>query len=839
MKKIISLVLVLLMILGMVACGGSAGNGGGNGTGDGTGDTTPTGEFTFGVYKSESFESAAEKFSQYGTSSYDALVNPKDEYSMLGYFNESSLSVGAKAGKAYSGEKALALEGIAPSESGSYAAKIKLSNLAPDDLTKYIGYTIKFSAYVFVDGIAGKSSGKSVSLRWGIMGDREIAEIKANTYSVKPSEWTLMEFSCEITEDLLNNDLGLIDGKHYPMRPFIGLGASAAYPKNIYVDDVTVEIFKYTEINLPAIFSDNMVLQRGKPVAVWGTCGAAGEDITVSVGKYSATGKVNENGEFFVELPAMEGSYSETLTISCLGNNKVYRNVGVGEVWYCSGQSNMQLAILKTHNTESLIADADNRDVRSFRLSSYSVYEKQTSTRNAKWQKIGSSNVNDVSAIAYITAVNLQKELDVPVAIIDNSLGGSVGAAWLSYEKIFAEDRADVYGASTGSGKSVIEDYNYYWDIGGANEGKAQDTGEGKQKAPAGLYNGVQYPLNNFTVAGVLWYQGESDSDNSQRYNYIIYDLIQQWREDFRDEDLPVVLFQLAPYSDGYKDLRQVQLDTAKRMDNVFLITTAYEGPVFSTARGDTTCLDPGTAVHPGTKIPVGERAAHTLLANLYGKASEFAAYCSPEYMSMTVNGNVATLTFSTADGLKIRTGDSKLTGFLAYNKSGGKIGIESAVIKGNTVVITTKKGTVPYKITYAANRAAARIEVSYEGLAKTTGFAKQYITVLDGNLENGKGQPAIPFVATCTNAKIHLAEVSGGNVAIEIRELGYTTSTYKVVVEMLKGTTKLSSNEYTLTFNTVDSRIISQAVASGATNVKISLYNGNTVVETKSVEIK
>ncbi len=892
MKKIFVLLLALLLVFGMISCGSATE----------TEETQPHENETetaveteaeaeketekesskateketekeiepvipVGAYsKTEGFENANDVFKQYSTSGYQALISPANEYKMGGQYDNPALKVGAKAGKAHSGEKSMYLEGFAPTDSGAYSARVKLNNLVPADLNGYIGQSFTFSAYVMVENIAGTAPSDSVAIRCGFMGDKAYTELVTKTFQVKAGEWTLVECELEITEDFLRNDLGEIQGKHYPLRPFLGLGSASCYAVNVYVDDIVIQSKKGVGVTMPSIFADNMVLQRGKEVPVWGWGAVPGETVTATIAGYSAKDTVDRNGEFCVVLPAMKGSYSETLTITTSsGGSKSFKNVGIGEVWYCSGQSNMQLTVGRTHNNETIVSGADKYDVRSFKMNLTAQYKLQRDVKGGEWKRITSSNVTSVSAIAYITAYQLQAETNVPVAVIECFNGGSAAQAWLSYETIFANDRNNIYNnhdwipSTTNSsgceGRTIWEDYDYYWSVGeiyktSKKEGTLIEGSKGSignRFAPTGMYNGMQGPLAGYALAGVLWYQGEARANSLKpdQYNYILFDLIEQWRRDFRDEDLPVVIFQLAPYSDYYNLVRQVQLDTAKRMNNVYAITTAYEGAVMSKASGGV-CLDLdrsmsngwGNSIHPGTKIPVANRAAYTLLTNVYGMVDKYGALCNPEYMSMTVNGNVATLTFSNANGLKIRDGDSKLTGFRAYNAGGKELTIQALEIKGQTVVLTTAKGTKPSKITYAFDVDSVKREISHESLVKE-GFEKQYITVMTGNLENAAGQPAIPFLASLSEASIYDAHISGNELVAEIRDVGHTESTHRVVIEILKGTTKLSSVEHTAQFATAGNCVLTQKIDSSATSAKICLYEGDVMIETRVVPIQ
>lgn len=822
------------------------------------------------VHKLEGFEDAKGTFTQYAATSYETLTDTANEFKMDGNFDNAALKVGAWNWNARSGNKSMTLYNLAPNGSGSFDASVKLNNLLPNDLTPYIGSAIKISAYVLMEGFSDPS--KPISASFGFMGDKTTSQLVFETHSVKAGEWTLLECELLVTEDFLKQDALIFDNAqttaHYPVRPFVGFGSdSTNYPTTVYIDDFVVEyvVSEDIRVTLPSIFADNMVLQRDKKVPIWGWDGVAGDVITATIGEYSASATVDSNGEFFLELPEMKAATEQVLTIKNGAAAISFENVGIGEVWYCSGQSNMELKIKSVHNVEDIIASASKYDVRSFKVTSVASYTLQKDVTNGRWEQVTASNVSSMSAIAYLTAYQLQAELGVPVAIIESYNGGSSAQAWLDYDVVFAEDRADIYNnkkwipkKSDGSvllnnygceGRTMWEDYNFYWQIGTANEGKLIAKGSqgstSNRFAPTGFYNGTQGPLAGYAIAGVMWYQGESrpNSFKSEQYNYVLYDLIEQWRRDFRDEELPVVLFQLAPYSiDEFKLVRQVQLDTAKRMDHVYAVTLAYEGYISSAPSGGH-CLDLdrsmsdgwGNAIHPGTKRPVADRAAYTILSNEYGMYEKYAAYLSPEYQSMTVNGNVATLTFSNATGLKIRDGDASLTGFRAYAANGSEIGIVSAKIQGATVVITTKEGTTPAKILYAYENASEKQTVSYPSIAKKDGYDPQYITVLSGNLENGMGQPAFPFAATLGDAKVHAAKAVNGKLNVEIWELGHNTTTYQVAITV-NGVTKT----YDASFQTAGNFVVETDIsATAGASAQIVIGSNGKTLQTVTVEVK
>ena len=824
------------------------------------------------LYKHETFETARDTFKSYGS---DYTETSTGEFKFGGQVNTGKAIVGTSTAYARSGEKAMIVDNLLPEGDGTiFSGRVKLNHLMPYDMSGYVGKVLKVSAYVRLSDM--KDAGVKAPITIGIMGDKSTTPAAYTTYAVDADQWTLVEFETRITESVLE-----IVGEGYPTRVYIGLGHSNdTYPTTVYIDDIKVSFKDSVGLTLPSVFADNMIVQRNATTAVWGWDGLAGDQITATLGTQSASGTVDENGEFYLEIPAQEGASNQTLTVTntTSGNSVSYNNVGIGEVLYCSGQSNMQLSVKAVHNNTELIANADNLDIRSFKMSgSNSVYTPQRDVKSGKWTQITSSNVTGRSAIAYVTASQLQAELNVPVAIIEAFNGGSAANAWLSYDKIFAADREAVYNDRDGlptweefpgedtqrhedgllrngsgvEGRTIYEDYKYYWQVGTANEGSRAAClygGYSDRFAPTGLYNGVQYPLKNYAVGAVLWYQGEArlNSMQPEQYNYILKDLIDQWREDFRNEELPVVIFQLAPYSAYYNEIRQTQLDTAKRDEHVYAITTATEGAIYSKASGGS-CLDldrstkddgsqsGGNAIHPGSKIPVATRAANTLLANEYDVAS-YASLLNPEYQSMSVNGNVATLTFSDANGLKIHAGDAALEGFRALDALGTELTVVSAVIDGDTVVVTTEAGTTPAVVTYGWWVSSTRREVNYPNIELNgTAYETQYINVMEGNLENAQGQPAIPFYASVSDVSIYDVSAANGELTVEIRELGHLVSTYEVVVDV-NGT----ATEYTASFTTADHFVVDGVAVEAGDSVTVTLKtaDGDTVA-TKTLTVE
>ncbi len=493
-------------------------------------------------------------------------------------------------------------------------------------------------------------------------------------------------------------------------------------------------------VHLPKMFSDGMVLQRRKPLPVWGFQGRTGDELELAIDNKLVRTTVDQNGNFYAELPPMEAGKGKTLTVSNLTakTSVSFSDVSVGEVWYMAGQSNMAFKIhmLYDEDKEKLIATADNYDIRVFKIvCEPSPTEQKDVTEGSGWRKLGSANVMYFSAIAYTAAKMLTESMkDIPIAFVESFYGGSSAQAWMAHRKVFAEERENIYNndawrplndSHSGGccGRTMWEDYAYYMQ----DENYLQKTGETENApfTPCVYYNAMQKPLAPYAIAGVVWYQGESrvNSMLPEQYSYVLRDLIEQWREDFHDAELPVILIQLAPYVAGrewhFHETRQIQLETHKNIANVGLVTIAYEGPVSKEAeiQGE---------IHPRNKLPVGKRLGRTILGMVYGFAGE---YMGPEIDKIFAEGNRAYLSFHhIADGLVIKEGEKELTGF-TVSYDGEHFVQASAEIEGDRVAVYTDRQEPPIEVRYC-----------HVNICPTDS------RTLGGNLENSEGIPAFPF---------------------------------------------------------------------------------------------
>jgi len=415
----------------------------------------------------------------------------------------------------------------------------------------------------------------------------------------------------------------------------VGFKNGTAYPTKIYVDGnlsaaIVQEKAAEPAIAIDSCFKNNMLFQRNTPINVWGTSKEAGKTVTATLGSNTVTTTTDATGKWKVTLPAMSAQSDLTLNVSCNDEAQTsinITNVAIGEVILAAGQSNMNRSVSTLYETtieeladekaevQAAVADLSNVDVRMLNLN-------DTNANSYTWAKV--TKYEDSSAadciyhrslIGFMTAYKLAKEKNIPVAFIDAAVGGAAISAFLSPEVLASRD---IYSGMTAADSSVT----------------AIST---LKTAPAGLYNAWLSHIKGLKVGAVLWYQGEEDAENGvteNLYSHMLYDLINQLRADFGNSNAPVMVCQLAPYSNaGFVNIRQSQLDTAKRMNGVYLIPTCDAGPTESET--DT--------IHPINKMPVIDRCLNALKYHKYGEITE---YSSPQYKSMEAKDNEAILTF-------------------------------------------------------------------------------------------------------------------------------------------------------------------------------------------------
>jgi sialate O-acetylesterase len=392
------------------------------------------------------------------------------------------------------------------------------------------------------------------------------------------------------------------------------------------------------DVKLPAVLGSHMVLQREKPLPIWGWADP-GEEVAVKFGSAEATTRADDKGNWKVTLPAQKADgAAHELTVR--GKNTVkLEDVLIGEVWVGSGQSNMEWSLARSQDPKETIAAATHPNIRLFHVPKVQAKGPAKDVK-ASWKACQPDAAQDFSAALYHFGVRLHKDLGVPVGLINSSWGGSPIEPWTVTEK--------------GSG---------------------------------GMHNGMIAPLMPFAVRGVIWYQGESNVGNGLKYREKKEALIKGWRRVW-GADMPFYYVQIAPWS-RYKPgalppLWEAQVATLKVPHTGMAVTTDLVDNI-----GD---------IHPKNKKDVGNRLALWALAKTYGKKG--VVYSGPLYKGLKVEGDKVRLEFAhTAGGLKSRDG-KPLSEFEVAGEDGKFVPAE-AVIDGESVVVSAKGVTNPTQVRF------------------------------------------------------------------------------------------------------------------------------------------
>ena len=449
--------------------------------------------------------------------------------------------------------------------------------------------------------------------------------------------------------------------------------------------------FARAETKLPSILGSHMVLQRGVACPVWGW-DDAGTEVIVSFGDQTHTAKAGKDGRWQVSLTAMKASAKgRALTVKGSSTVKL-EDVLVGEVWLCSGQSNMEWTVSRSTNAKEEIANAKHPLIRHIKIPHRPSAKQESDVPSTGWQPSTPKVTGNFTAVGYYFARHLQGELNVPIGLIGSNWGGTRIEPWIPPAGF----------KSVPALKSIADNLK--------NFPAKRGNGINHQSALA-LYNGMIHPLLPYTIKGALWYQGESNNGEGMLYYQKMRALISGWRSVWHNPDLPFYFVQLAPFQYGGDPKRlagiwQAQLTAAKTIPHTGMAVTT-----------DITTL---RNIHPPNKQDVGKRLALWALAKDYGKKD---IVCSgPLFRSMEVKGGRAILKFDHGKGLKSR--DAKpLTHFELLSPEGQWFPAGAYVNEGNLIVSSK------------AVRNPRGVRFGWDQLATP-------------NLINGAGLPASPFTS-------------------------------------------------------------------------------------------
>jgi sialate O-acetylesterase len=461
------------------------------------------------------------------------------------------------------------------------------------------------------------------------------------------------------------------------------------------------------DVILPALFADHMVLQQGRPLPMWGWADP-GESVTVEFKGARVSTKADEGGRWKIQLPAQSLNAGGAELVFKGKNTVTLKDVLVGEVWLCSGQSNMEFTLSKAMNATDEIAAATSPQIRQF-LVKKTIAEMPAESVDGEWQVCSSETAGKFTAVGYFFAREINNALHVPVGLIHSSWGGTPIESWLSEEKLKSdpaygtvfERRARNVAAFPEAHKKYLAE-QAEWDAGAA-EAKAagQPYMKPKPRAPVGpghpympvtLYNGMIHPLVPYAMRGVLWYQGESNAGRSVEYQKLFPALISQWRAEWGEGDFPFYFVQLANFNAGgdgtgtnWAFLRDAQTKTLTEPSTGMAVTIDIGNP---------------KDVHPTNKQEVGRRLALVALAKTYADAGQVKEFSGPVYRQARREGGAWRVWFDHADGLTAK-GDV-LTGFQIAGQDGRFVTAGVRIDADGTVVVSSPGVPEPEYVRYA-----------------------------------------------------------------------------------------------------------------------------------------
>ncbi len=450
-----------------------------------------------------------------------------------------------------------------------------------------------------------------------------------------------------------------------------------------------------------------MVLQRDMPLPIWGFA-EPGEKITVAIGDQTHQTSTDAQGQWLVTLKPL--ALGDPLTLVVEGSNRVeVGDILVGEVWLCSGQSNMAWDVKNSWNADLEILSAKYPNIRFLTVATPA---SQTPTRDfgGKWEICSAETVGQFSAVGYFFGQELHKILDVPIGLIDNAWGGSSCAAWIRrdllegnplYAALLARWDKTVAKHESGEAKAEYDKKLAAWE----KETKlAEKNGTkpprkprfnnplGNQHRPANLYHGRIQPIFPFGLRGAIWCQGESNAGRAFQYREMFPLMIQNWREDWQQGDFPFYWVQLAdftpelpaPGESAWAELREAQTLVLDRLPNT----------------GEAVIIDLGEAadIHPRNKQEVGRRLARWALAHDY---QVDIVHQSPRYESMEQQEGKIILTFKEVGG-RLRTIDAKeVQGFALAGEDKQWVWAQAKIIADNRVEVSSDAVPTPVAVRY------------------------------------------------------------------------------------------------------------------------------------------
>lgn len=436
---------------------------------------------------------------------------------------------------------------------------------------------------------------------------------------------------------------------HEPLYPYPFMLPDAVHPDKEGAGILAKTVYSaitgdFGGLQLPVIYGDNMVLQRDRPLTIHGTANA-GEDVTITIGKQKHVAKTGLDGKWSVVLRPLKIGCPYTMDISTVSRKYVLNNILAGEVWLCSGQSNMEFYLNWASTAKMDVPQSTNENIRLFDMKerwrtnavewdasvldslNHLQYYKET-----EWKVCSPGTAGNFSAVAYYFGKMLQDSLKVPVGLICNAIGGSPTEAWIDRSTLEYKFPAIL---KNWTQNDFIQD----WVRGRAtlNVKKTTDKQQRHPYEPCYLYEAGIRPLEQFPVKGVIWYQGESNAHNKDAHEKLFKLLVESWRKNWSNAEMPFYYVQLSSIDrPSWTWFRDSQRMLMKEIPGT--------GMAISSDYGDS--LD----VHPKIKKPIGERLARWALNKTYGQ--ERVIPSGPLFRSAECRDGAVYVTFDYGEGL-------------------------------------------------------------------------------------------------------------------------------------------------------------------------------------------
>jgi sialate O-acetylesterase len=434
----------------------------------------------------------------------------------------------------------------------------------------------------------------------------------------------------------------------------------------------------HADISLAKIFSDHMVLQRNSTVKIWGTADP-GDKLVLSFDGQKISAVADTFGRWwtFVKTPDAGGPYEIEVSLADRDPKILISDVMIGEVWICSGQSNMEWPVSQSLNAETEMEQSKNfPNIRLFTVEKYATDQAINDfAKTTPWDCCSPDSVKNFSAVAYFFARELSKKLQMPIGLINTSWGGTPCEAWISRSAM----------------NDVVElaPLLRHWD-----ENKQAPNSPNR---PGNLYNGMIAPLLGFKFRGVIWYQGEANVGRGQQYRILLSTLINSWRNELAGgEEFPFYFVQLAPYRyegrtpEALPEVWEAQLKTAEKIPNTGMVVTTDIGDIKD--------------IHPTNKQEVGRRLALLAAAQTYETEipdeERVEHYLGPRFESLSIHNDQIRITFRNAKGGLVARNNEPLTCFQVCGED-RVFYPATAEIDGDVVIVSSPEVNEPIAVRF------------------------------------------------------------------------------------------------------------------------------------------